>query len=295
MTRFFHPLPSYRTATALGLGAVVSALSVFGCAESTGNEDSELTIAFRAVYGDEAFDCQRDARPWGEGGGALRSTDLRFYVHGVELLTDGGERVAAELVEDGRWQAQGVALLDFEDAQGNCENGTPSQNRTLRLRAPAGAYTGVVFRLGVPFEANHQDPSAAQGPLAFTAMHWSWNGGYKFLRWEASREGGAPTRLHLGSTGCEGTVGNISGCARPNRPVVRLEAFDWQRDEVILDLAPLLQGLDSSQASAGPSAGCMSDAEDPECPAMFEALGLDIASGEPAGAPTIFRTAPRQE
>ena len=103
----------------------------------------ELSVPFEAVYGQQTLAC-------GGASEAGRLTDLRFYVSDVRVYA--GERaVEVQLTTDRRWQAPFVALVDLEDGEGACLNGTPGTNRAISGRIPAGDYRGISFVLGVPF------------------------------------------------------------------------------------------------------------------------------------------------
>lgn len=199
------------------------------------------------------------------GGVAVR--DLRFFVHDVVLQRPDGTSQRVKLDENAWQDPRGLALLDFEDG---CHNGTTPTNRVVTGTIEgSGPFEAVSFQLGVPFPLNHGDPMTARSPLTTTAMHWSWQGGYKFLRLDYQRaqpgtDAPQASRLHLGSTGCEGTLGNIAGCAHPNRPALRLPVDEQLRVVLNLDAVVLDERSD---------AGCMSSGE-PGCAPLFAALGL---------------------
>src|SRR5262249_2683433 len=158
--------------------------------------------------------------------------------------------------------------------ESNCDNGTSGTHTSITVCAPARRYSGLRFLVGVPFGLNHRDPAVAVAPLNLGRMHWGWQGGYKFIRLEGRSPRGTAFRLHLGSTGCEGTIGDIRQCARPNRIAVDLSGFVPGRDAVVLQLGPLLRALED-----GSSASCMSDADEPACLRAFAIAGLDPATG----------------
>jgi len=223
-----------------------------------------------------------------EGHDAVRLSDLRFYVHEIELVDEAGRGVRVDL-DDNVWQQQGLAMLDFEDGRGDCTNGTAPLRSAITGRVPGGRYRGIRFIVGVPFDRNHRDPLKAQPPLGDPAMHWHWRSGYKFLR-AGVRTDTDGFWLHLGSTGCEGTTGNITGCTSPNRVRVDLPGFDPAHDVVAVDLAQLVAGTDLGD---GQPTDCSSGPAERACGAPFAALGLDHRTGEESGAQTVFRAAPR--
>ena len=244
--------------------------------------DRAFTLRFDARHGAMPFRC--DARPTGLGvdGAEVEPLDFRMYVHDVRFITATGDTVPASLSEDGLWQYQGTGLLDFEDKTGTCENGTQETRTVLQGRVLTGDYVGVAFTLGVPFELNHADAALAPSPLNLSGLFWNWNGGYKFLRADARVLGDAEPsvfNIHLGSTGCTADAGGqVTACARPNRAEVRLDPFDPETQTIVVDYAALVAGSTLGVNGGGPP-GCMSGPDDPECPALFERLGLDLDTG----------------
>lgn len=254
------------------------ALFVLACAAAVGCSESRtrVEIPFQASYGGEAIACGTEAD--------VVLTDLRFYLYGVHLIDAAGASRAVELVDDEAWQRDGLAFIDLEDGSGRCLNGTAEVNAAIRGSVPAGSYVGIGFTLGVPFELNHGDPLLADAPLGDADMHWHWRGGYKFLR------AGIRTRddgfwLHLGSTGCAGTIRNITGCTAANRVAVLLDGFVPGRDVVDVDLSALANG---QALGDGMPTDCSSGPAERSCVPAFRSLGLDHAGGTAAGSQQVF-------
>ena len=214
-------------------------------------------------------------------------TDLRFFVYGVELRSAAGDWVALSVVEDGDWQQPDLAMIDLEDGSEACTNGTSELRDSIVGHSPAGAYDALRFTVGVPFDRNHADPLAASPPLDDSAMHWHWRSGYKFLR-AGIREGNDGFWIHLGSTGCEGTVGDIEFCSRPNRVQVVLDGFDPTTDKVVFDLAALTAGTDLLD---GDASDCVSSPAEDSCRQPFATLGLDFETGTMAADQRVFSVA----
>jgi uncharacterized repeat protein (TIGR04052 family) len=211
-------------------------------------------------------------------------SDLRFFVSSVRAIRDDGVAVDLVLQPDDLWQQADLALLDFEDGTGACDNGTPATNTVLRGTLPIGEYRGLLFTIGVPFELNHSDPLLAAAPLDDTAMHWHWRAGYKFMR-AGIRTADDGFWIHLGSTGCEGTVQNITGCRFPNRVEVLLPEFTPGDDSVVVDLAALLRETNLLDTHA---TDCSSGPAEQSCEVPFRALGLDFATGSVLDAQNVF-------
>ncbi len=191
------------------------------------------------------------------------------------------------------FQALHLALLDFENGAAGCVNGTEPTRDAIEGTAPAAAYTGLRFDLGLPFEKNHREPTLQPSPLNLSRLFWSWNAGYKFLRMDL-RTTGQPKgwMLHLGSTAClpDTTPTTVPGsCGRRNLVTVDLPEFAPSRDLVEIDLLALLATSDVDANTAETGFGCMSGQSDPECGPLFEQLGLAWGD-KAAGVQKVFRT-----
>ena len=253
---------------------------LLACGDDAPPPETPVEVAFVVSAGDTDWECGRTLSI-GSAPANFELEDLRFYVHGVALVRADGESVLLATANDGTWSRNGVTLLDFEDATGPCGSGNSGVNRSVVGTVPDGDYTGLSFVLGVPFSENHQDAGVAEAPLSYSAMFWGWQGGYKFLRLDGSTAAGNGNRIHLGSTGCEGAIGNIAGCANENRVTVQIDEFDVANDTVVFDLGALFAGYDLEENTENTPLGCMSTPDDPDCDGLFEALGL---GGSPQSA-----------
>jgi uncharacterized repeat protein (TIGR04052 family) len=218
-----------------------------------------------------------------EGQGAAQSGvlfgDLRLFVSSLELVDEDGRGVAVKLEQDGRWQHRDVAMLDFENGQASCRNGTPATHTALTGQVPAGRYRGLRFTLGVPAALNHADSTLASAPLNQTAMFWSWQSGYRFMKFELEVQNGDKKTgfpIHIGSSACQ--AANLrtpaTHCLQANRVAVALEQFDPATDRVLLDLSALIAQTRLDMQTPGSAPGCMAASDDPDCSGVFEALGL---------------------
>ena len=264
----------------------VCLLLMAGC-----NDGTEVSVSFAGLVGDADAECGGLYAPVGTTGTELELEDLRLYVHDVRLLDADGAEVPVTLDPESPYQHEGVAYLDFEDGSSACESGNEALNSTLSGTVDAaGPFTGIRFRLGVPFELNHADVSTAPAPLNIPGMFWNWNGGYKFLRIDG-RTTGLPGgwRVHVGSTGCDGDGrGNVTACTGENRPEIELTGFDPTAGEIAVDVAALVSDSDLD-SDAGGMPGCMSGPGDTECEPIFHALGLPFEGSAPTGPQRFFR------
>lgn len=274
-----------------------SAGSTGGQGGTGGAQMKVVNIEFEARVGDMAFDCANEYTGLGSTAVGAKITDFRVYVHDFALLV-GGKSVPVALDQDGIWQVENLTLLDFESGSGSCSNGTAELHTTVVgsvSEADLGGATpdGITFKVGVPFELNHNDVATAPSPLNLTALFWNWNGGYKFMRVD-SLPAGAPMsfNMHLGSTGCQDDGnGGVSSCSKPNRPEIELTGKDPLSTKIVVDYAAVVATTDLSQDQGG-APGCMSGSTDPECKTTFEKLGLDVKTGQPAAGQEMFRWAP---
>ena len=94
------------------------------------------------------------------------------------------------------------------------------------------------------------------------------------------------TWLHLGSTGCAGTVRKIDVCNAPNRVTVVLPEFDAANDTVVVDMGALFAS--DWHATDGDPERCLSEPGNDACVIPFKALGLPWEAVE-VGAQRVFR------
>lgn len=254
-------------------------------------QTQEVIIQFAANVNGQPFECGKSYPDIGTTRSVITPSDFRMYVSDIRLINRQGQAVKVDLQQDKVWQLEDIALLDFENAQGPCRNGTPALNKTVRGRIKSGQYEGIRFTLGVPFARNHGDPTTAPAPLSSTAMFWNWQGGYKFLKFDTTTSGQKTTSpppgqhgggnasgfsVHLGSTGCASASKTTAAtsCQNPNRVSVELTPFDVSKNVVIADIAPILAGSDVDTNTGGTSPGCMSFLGDADCVPVMQALGL---------------------
>lgn len=248
-----------------------------------------ITLQFQAKVGEEVFACGNTYHNIGTTNVDYLPSDFRFYVYNVRLLTAAGDEVPIRLVQDGIWQLDNLALLDFENKVSPCSQGTTATNTTVRGLIQPGTYTGVRFILGVPFSRNHDDEAIAPSPLNLTGMFWSWQDGYRFLRIDGFDTAFDAFFIHLGSTGCAyGQPPVIAGCARPNRAEFTLYHFDPSTNVIVADLAALLANSDVTSNQPDSAPGCQAEATDLDCAPIFQNLGLTFSDGSPNPATQKF-------
>ncbi|MCX6593708.1 MAG: metallo-mystery pair system four-Cys motif protein [Acidobacteria bacterium] len=254
-------------------------------------EPVPVSIRFAARVNGAPFACGQKFEGVGTTASTLSPRDFRFYVHNVRLVDSAGQETPVEVRQDGKWQLDGVALLDFENATGGCTNGTPDLNDVITGTVPAGKqWRGVRFTLGVPFEKNHTDLTTMPSPLNLTALSWVWNAGRKFARLDFASTGlPRGVAIHLGSTGCTPNTTKTTvptQCSEPNRAEVTLAGFDPVQDVVVADLGRLLKDSNVDVNQEKTPSGCMSGLGDSDCAPIFANFGLPF-NGQ-SGKQTFF-------
>jgi len=252
-----------------------AALATLGACTSCSQWDHPVNIPFVATWQGQPISCDSPD---------VALSDLRFYVSNVQLIDSAGQRHDVRFATEMAWQNDAVAFIDLESGSGACQNGTSGLSTYMLGVTKAREYRGLRFTVGVPFRINHENPLVAKPPLDDPDMHWHWRSGYKFLR------AGVKTRtdgfwIHAGSAGCEGTVGNITGCKFPNRIEVELPDFVVDQHAVNIDLTALVAGTNLDDETP---TDCSSGPPEDTCIAPFAALGMAFETGEQTGAQGVF-------
>lgn len=288
-------------------------LAALGGVDEATAKDAPVVITFGLMADGKEVGCGAPLANLGAGHLQAKLREARFYVYGVKLVDAKGARTPVALTQN-EWQYGDVALLDFKDPRGGnapCTEGNPAKNITISGTAPRRAYVGLEFSVGAPIETivdgkavpiNHSNVETAPPPLDIAGMSWNWQAGRRFLTIEVDppspviKPDGSKTRtwmVHLGSTGCKGNpaTGEIVSCAHENRFTVALDRFDPKTQRVEFDLSRLFENSDLL-ADKGGAVGCMSGPDDPECPAVFSALGLNLTGAEGATGDAGKQTKP---
>ncbi|NJR52560.1 MAG: metallo-mystery pair system four-Cys motif protein [Leptolyngbyaceae cyanobacterium CSU_1_3] len=289
--------------------ALISLLASFSgeiVQPATAAETQPVTIRFTAKVSSEPFSCKTTYQ-LGKPTVRQVASDFRFYVSEVALIDANGRVVPVTLEQDGKWQYQNVALLDFEDKTGACANGTVETRDRIIGTVPKGKYTGLKFTLGVPANLNHEDSALAPSPLNLTGLWWNWQFGYKFARIDLQSpsmtqskpkqkhegHGGAASSgfpIHLGSAGCQAATGSEkpTRCIYVNRPTIIFTRFNSSGNLVVADLVQLVATSNLNQNQSKTAPGCMSEPNDKDCMGIMTSLGLSFM-GKPAATQTFFR------
>ena len=123
--------------------------------------------------------------------------NFRFFISDVVLLGAGAPTPADLVTAAGEDEPYGIHLFNAED----------SASVSLRLRAPAGTYSGMSFVLGLDEVCDGGTPSTRTAPLDDASqMTWPHTVGYLFLRFEARVE---PSAAADGGTAADGGAAAI--------------------------------------------------------------------------------------
>lgn len=242
---------------------MLSTLILAGC-----EKPQPVNLPFSLTYHNENVDCEQFPQALSKM--PIQLKDFRLYLHDIQLKNSRDQWHSVKLTQNSLWQNDSTVLLDFENALGNCRLGNRGMNQIIRGTVKPGYYQAVRFKIGVPFELNHENPLLAKPPLNLGSMHWHWQGGYKFVRAEFVINN-LPRRLHLGSLHCKGEVGNISHCETPNRPQFTLNNFRLNQTAIKLSLDKL---LDNPELQDDSYLTCMGATEHPWCDNALKWLGL---------------------
>lgn len=272
---------------------------------SPADDSVPVLLPFQVTVGGQPLSCGASYAGIGTAGSTIEARDVRFFVHGLELLDADGLGHAVTLDRDGRWQREDLALLDFtsDNSPACADRGTAATRTFVSGRVAEGEYVGVRFRVGVPAEYNHLDGPVQAPPLNEPGMWWSWSAGFRHVKVDVVAETGGRTKeryaFHAGALGCASE--QLQGpyvCQQDMLALVQLE-FTPGESAVELDLARLLGDDDLSAGRGCMGASNLVDYTDAEgveangCEQMYGALGLVM---DPSAQPvppvqTAFRTA----
>jgi hypothetical protein len=114
-------------------------------------------------------------------------------------------------------------------------------------------------------------------------MSWGWLMGYRFFVAELAQVDGMGVGIfHLGSTGCDNSHGEggaggegpdygappTVACSNANRPEIRLDDFDFEKEVIVADLGATFEALDLSGMAMCHGAGAT-------CDTLYSTVGLD--------------------
>jgi uncharacterized repeat protein (TIGR04052 family) len=306
------PLSKKLFLAAIALGAP---LMIHQVSRGQNSPQQAVTINFQAKVGKQAFACGKSYSDLGTVPTAVMPNDFRLYLSDIALVDANGKAIPLKLEQDGKWQYQNVALLDFENKSGGCSNGTVETRNKIIGTVPPGDYQGLQFTLGIPAQLNHADATLAASPLNLTSLWWNWRGGYKFLRLDLQNQHTALKHeagkmqnhqqnhpmnsqtesdrgfpIHIGSTGCQGDTETQqpSDCSNPNQSRIELDNFNPEQNVVVANVASLLTKTNLNTNQPDSPMGCMSSPEDQDCLGIMHNLGLAFGH-KPTSGQTFFQ------
>ena len=283
--------------TGCGGGSSSSSSNTNSASNDSGTNNSttptvSLTIPFQAKSGSTDINCGATLTALGTTGDSAKINDFAFYIHNIKFKTNTGTTITTTL-DDNNFQdpIYGVALLDFQDKTDSCKGATKTTNKVVMLKATVDitTITGIEFTVGIPEAANHHNASISRAPYNRSGLFWSWQSGHKFMRLDVDPSKlvtkpdlttGTTFFFHLGSTACTGdpTTGQVVSCIYPDRPVIALNSgfsvTNNTTSTIVLDYARLVDGVNINYETDGKPYGCMSGQADPECPVIFNNLGM---------------------
>ena len=259
------PVPDPMTTRTLApLGALLLLFSpLTGCdSDGTSSEPAMLRLDVEAMAGDDAF---APGEAFAVNGTTGHLDRARLIVSGITLLHEDGREIAilAETPITVRAQDENEAEIQHTvTEQYVFANAAAGLNPVSLGEVPSGRYTGLRFLLGVdgldnriaPGDAPDDHPLAPKDP----SMHWNWNAGYVFLRFDGLLDidgdgtvdpsTGTPRdaasgqwRMHVGG-------GTNAQTVTLNQPF-ELSGGAMEDLQMEVDLAAFVSGLDFSDAS----------------------------------------------
>lgn len=279
---------------------LASAVLLTACGGSSTESTSTRTISipFEAYAGNTEINCAGTLQALGTGGVDATLSDFKLFVHNVRLVTDEGSELPVTLDDISGWQTDGIALLDFQDRFNGCDGDIKPTNTILHGRVAdlPVVINGLRFTVGVPASHNHANYAVATAPLNTQSMFWSWQGGYKHMRFDVKPVGGVSRpdqydnqdppqplldvplwQFHLGDTNC--SLDPVGTCQYRNHPEIDLNGFIEATSTVRIDYSALVASNTMSVDNGG-APGCMSGLTDPECIDTFDKLGLDLGAAD---------------
>ncbi|RDH85940.1 MAG: metallo-mystery pair system four-Cys motif protein [endosymbiont of Galathealinum brachiosum] len=264
---------------------------VSACDSNDVSSESPIVLDFAAKVNNTDFVCGDTYSGVGTNNNDYTVTDFRLYVHDVHIHDEAsGVEYEVALSQDGVFQLDGLALLDFENG---CNAGTTQTNTMIAgtVTTPQSvdlSNTEVCFTLGVPEDMNHTDASTAASPLNDVSMLWAWKIGRKYLRIDGVGDPAGtnlPFNIHLGAQGDCGTgaatVAPTQSCTVPNTVEVCVQNMNVNTDTIVIDPVNVLEASDISTTLGGTNNkhGCQSFANDDDCIEVMPRLGLDYNYG----------------
>ncbi|MFC3093020.1 metallo-mystery pair system four-Cys motif protein [Alteromonas sediminis] len=176
-----------------------------------------------------------------------------FYISGLELLID--EQWQPVDFFPTEYQAEHTAMIDLTP---HCDDASVQTQVQVPLAVGYHHFSSaeaIRFAIGVPFTHNHKDPLTQPAPLNESSMFWSWQRGYKFLRWDLQHnDTGHGWSFHLGSVGCTSASAlraPTQPCSSPNQVTISMKK-DSNDGYIFVEAQKLLNDVNLDN-----STGCM--------------------------------------
>lgn len=284
-----------------------------GPGSNTAPREGEMTVTipFSAQIDGKPIVCGQRYPGVSQSNSEIEFEEFAIYVHNVELRNAQGAWVALRMQDDGRWQSQSVALLDFlgHESAACAAQGTQDMHTFVSGYLPQGEYSGLRFVLGVPGELNHIDASQAVAPFNRQRMWWTWSRGYRYLKadikaWTTGADGKVIEKeryfSHTGADKCALDPATQSyRCEDPRLVSIELE-HNLATNGVLIDLKKYYarDRLDIGRGCMGtksiPDKNDPKDSNADSCLGHYLSIGLD-PSGEvatPTGQQDLFASVP---
>jgi uncharacterized repeat protein (TIGR04052 family) len=280
---------------------------------SAGPQASPFSLRFAYTAGDRVLGCGETLTAQGlNGKNTVDINDLRFFVSDLRFLDKDGKDVALTLDKNDFQLSHAAGALCLVDLTSNEVGGCtadafPNSEGTKRVHEAITGSTlvskvaSVRFNVGVPqpvMKKAIQENTAEGQPSPLGDLQWPWSVGWRHfaLNFGLKNEAGQPGIgfVHLGSLDCSAAMTDLAlsdreSCTFVNNPAIVLDGFSLTDNLVTVDIPTILKKLDfvddlyddkGNVTGQGPGVGCHSGPSQPDCPPVFEAFGMSLATGK---------------
>lgn len=200
--------------------------------------NSEKSLNFDPLFNGVSVVCEEGLHQQS----SWKLDQIWLYVSDIQVKLD--DKWQSLLMKNSPWQQNNVALIGMHCNENNDNNWTISSEHSKLLSSA----TTLKFKIAVPFVQNHQNPLKAQGIYDNANMFWTWQQGYKSLRFDLSSSEGESWAFHVGAIGCQSPSvlrAPKEQCRQPNIIDITVTDFDVNIP-LTIELANILTGIEPS-------------------------------------------------
>jgi hypothetical protein len=117
-----------------------------------------ITLRFTAQVAGLPFACGQSYTGIGSTRSTITPSDYRFYVSELHLIDTKGRAVPLALTQDGTWQLDNIALLDFENGSGPAATALPPPTPPCAAACPPANTRAYALRWACRLRATTATP-----------------------------------------------------------------------------------------------------------------------------------------